>query len=182
MPERFKDYISTPKRNNYRSLHTTVVGPRGMRIELQIRTEAMDRVADEGVAAHWRYKGATYGFDAQASGADGGRDPLINLRQLVQLMEHGGDAEEMVEHAKLEMYLDQVFVFHAQGPAHQPAKGGHAARLRVRRAHRCRRHHLGRKDQRGAEAAAHRARQRRRGGGDSRPTSRRRRRSGAHSR
>ena len=115
VPERFKDYISTPKRNNYRSLHTTVVGPRGMRIELQIRTEAMDRVAEEGVAAHWRYKGKTYGFDAQASGADGGRDPLLNLRQLVQLMDHGGDAEEMVEHAKLEMYLDQVFVFTPKG-------------------------------------------------------------------
>ena len=115
VPERFKDYISTPKRNNYRSLHTTVVGPKGLRIELQIRTEAMDRVAEEGVAAHWRYKGETYGFDAQASGQDGGRDPLINLRQLVQLMEHGGDADEMVEHAKLEMYLDQVFVFTPKG-------------------------------------------------------------------
>ncbi len=115
VPERFKDYISTPKRNNYRSLHTTVVGPRGMRIELQIRSDAMDRVAEEGVAAHWRYKGKTYGFDAQAAGAEGGRDPLINLRQLVQLMEHGGDAEEMVEHAKLEMYLDQVFVFTPKG-------------------------------------------------------------------
>ncbi len=115
VPERFKDYISTPKRNNYRSLHTTIVGPKGMRIELQIRTEAMDRVAEEGVAAHWRYKGQTYGFDAQAAGADGGRDPLMNLRHLVQLMEHGGDAEEAVEHAKLEMYLDQVFVFTPKG-------------------------------------------------------------------
>ena len=115
VPERFKDYISTPKRNNYRSLHTTVVGPRGLRIELQIRTEAMDRVAEEGVAAHWRYKDKSYGFDAQASGADGGRDPLNNLRQLVALMDHGGDAEEMVEHAKLEMYLDQVFVFTPKG-------------------------------------------------------------------
>ncbi|HTK34106.1 MAG TPA: bifunctional (p)ppGpp synthetase/guanosine-3',5'-bis(diphosphate) 3'-pyrophosphohydrolase [Caulobacteraceae bacterium] len=115
VPDRFKDYISTPKRNNYRSLHTTVVGPKGMRIEMQIRTEAMDRVAEEGVAAHWRYKGRAYGFDADAAEAGGGRDPLINLRHLVQVLEHGGDAEELVEHAKLEMYLDQAFVFTPKG-------------------------------------------------------------------
>jgi len=115
VPERFKDYISTPKRNNYRSLHTTVVGPRGMRIEMQIRTEAMDRVAEEGVAAHWRYKDKAYGFDAAAAQQEGGRDPLINLRHLVQLLEHGGDVEELVEHAKLEMFLDQVFVFTPKG-------------------------------------------------------------------
>ncbi len=115
VPERFKDYISTPKRNNYRSLHTTVVGPRGMRIEMQLRTETMDRVADEGVAAHWRYKDESYGFDAEAAEEEGGRDPLMNLRHLVQLLEHGGDVEELVEHAKLEMFLDQVFVFSPKG-------------------------------------------------------------------
>jgi len=115
VPERFKDFISTPKRNNYRSLHTTVVGPKGMRIELQIRTEAMDRVAEEGVAAHWRYKDQSYGFDQEHQKAAGGRDPLVNLRHLVQVLEHGGDAEELVEHAKLEMFLDQVFVFTPKG-------------------------------------------------------------------
>jgi GTP pyrophosphokinase/guanosine-3',5'-bis(diphosphate) 3'-pyrophosphohydrolase len=117
VPERFKDFISTPKRNNYRSLHTTVVGPKGMRIEMQIRTEDMDRVAEEGVAAHWRYKNleAEYGFDPEAAAAAGGRDPLVNLRHLVQVLEHGGDAEELVEHAKLEMFLDQVFVFTPKG-------------------------------------------------------------------
>ena len=115
VPERFKDFISTPKRNNYRSLHTTVVGYRGMRIEMQIRTEAMDLVAEEGVAAHWRYKNKSYGFDPEAQKAAGGRDPLVNLRHLVQVLEHGGDAEELVEHAKLEMYLDQVFVFTPKG-------------------------------------------------------------------
>ncbi len=115
VPERFKDYISTPKRNNYRSLHTTVVGPKGMRIEMQIRTEVMDRVAEEGVAAHWRYKDKSYGFDAEAMEAAGGRDPLANLRQLVQVLEHGGDSEELVEHAKMEMFLDQVFVFTPKG-------------------------------------------------------------------
>jgi guanosine-3',5'-bis(diphosphate) 3'-pyrophosphohydrolase len=115
IPERFKDFISTPKRNNYRSLHTTVVGPRGMRIEMQIRTEAMDRVAEEGVAAHWRYKDKSYGFDLEHQQAAGGRDPIENLRHLVQVLEHGGDAEELVEHAKLEMFLDQAFVFTPKG-------------------------------------------------------------------
>jgi GTP pyrophosphokinase/guanosine-3',5'-bis(diphosphate) 3'-pyrophosphohydrolase len=115
VPERFKDFLSTPKRNNYRSIHTTVVGPKGMRIEMQIRTEAMDLVAEEGVAAHWRYKDQSYGFDPEAAEAAGGRDPLANLRQLVQMLEHGGDSEELVEHAKLEMFLDQVFVFTPKG-------------------------------------------------------------------
>ena len=115
IPERFKDFMSTPKRNNYRSLHTTVVGPRGMRIEMQIRTEAMDLVAEEGVAAHWRYKDKSYGFDLEHQQAAGGRDPIENLRHLVQVLEHGGDAEELVEHAKLEMFLDQAFVFTPKG-------------------------------------------------------------------
>ena len=115
VPDRFKDYISTPKRNNYRSLHTTIVGPRGLRIEMQIRSDAMDRVAEEGVAAHWRYKGKTYGFDPAAAAVDGGRDPLINLRHLVQVLDNGGDGEDLVEHTKLEMFLDQVFVFTPKG-------------------------------------------------------------------
>jgi GTP pyrophosphokinase/guanosine-3',5'-bis(diphosphate) 3'-pyrophosphohydrolase len=115
VPERFKDFLSTPKRNNYRSIHTTVVGPKGLRIEMQIRTESMDLVAEEGVAAHWRYKDQSYGFDPEAAEAAGGRDPLANLRQLVQVLEHGGDSEELVEHAKLEMFLDQVFVFTPKG-------------------------------------------------------------------
>ena len=114
-PGRFKDYISTPKSNNYRSLHTTVVGPMGVRIELQIRTEAMDRIAENGVAAHWRYKDDSYGFDPDAAAEAGGRDPLQTLRHLVQVVEHGGESDEWVEHAKLEMYLDQVFVFTPKG-------------------------------------------------------------------
>jgi GTP pyrophosphokinase/guanosine-3',5'-bis(diphosphate) 3'-pyrophosphohydrolase len=75
----------------------------------------MDLVAEEGVAAHWRYKDQTYGFDVEHQKAAGGRDPLVNLRHLVQVLEHGGDAEELVEHAKLEMFLDQVFVFTPKG-------------------------------------------------------------------
>jgi guanosine-3',5'-bis(diphosphate) 3'-pyrophosphohydrolase len=115
VPDRFKDFISTPKRNNYRSIHTTVVGPRAMRIEMQIRTEAMDRVAEQGVAAHWRYKNETYAFDPESAAAAGGPDPLLNIRQLVQVLEQGGDAEDLLDHAKLEMFLDQVFVFTPKG-------------------------------------------------------------------
>ncbi|MDZ4364120.1 bifunctional (p)ppGpp synthetase/guanosine-3',5'-bis(diphosphate) 3'-pyrophosphohydrolase [Brevundimonas sp.] len=115
VPERFKDFISTPKSNNYRSLHTTVVGPSGLRVEMQIRTEAMDRVAEDGVAAHWRYKDESYGFDRAAMKADGGRDPLQNLRHLVQVIENGEGGDDWVEHAKLEMFLDQVFVFTPKG-------------------------------------------------------------------
>ena len=117
VPERFKDYISTPKRNNYRSLHTTIAGARGMRIEVQIRTETMDRFAEEGVAAHWRYKSSSgrYGFDTEQVKVEGGVDPLANLRHLVQVLEHGGDVEDLAEHAKLEMFLDQVFVFTPKG-------------------------------------------------------------------
>jgi GTP diphosphokinase / guanosine-3',5'-bis(diphosphate) 3'-diphosphatase len=118
VPDRFKDYISTPKSNNYRSLHTTVVGPGGLRIEMQIRTEVMDRVAEDGVAAHWAYKNEAYGFDRDAMALEGGRDPLQNLRHLVQVVESGEGHEgneDWVEHAKLEMYLDQVFVFTPKG-------------------------------------------------------------------
>jgi len=126
VPERFKDFISTPKSNNYRSLHTTVVGPGGLRVEMQIRTETMDRVAEDGVAAHWAYKNQSYGFDREAMEADGGRDPLLNLRHLVQVIEHGEGGEDWVEHAKLEMYLDQVFVFTPKGALITLPRGGMA--------------------------------------------------------
>ncbi len=113
--ERFKDFISTPKSNNYKSLHTTVVGHKGTRIELQIRTEDMDRIAEEGVAAHWGYKNQAYGFDEEAATRDGGRNPMNSLRNIVNIVENGGDSEDWVEHAKMEMYLDQVFVFSPKG-------------------------------------------------------------------
>jgi len=114
VPERFKDFISTPKPNNYRSIHTTISGPDHRRVELQIRTEEMDRVAEDGVAAHWRYKNQSYGYDAEAAAAAGG-DPLGRLRSLVEILEHGGDPDEFLEHAKLEMFSDQVFAFTPKG-------------------------------------------------------------------
>ncbi len=115
VPGRFKDFISVPKSNNYKSLHTTVVGHKGTRIELQIRTEEMDRVAEEGVAAHWGYKNQTYGFDEEAATKDGGRNPMNSLRNIVSIVESGGDSEDWVEHAKMEMFADQVFVFSPKG-------------------------------------------------------------------
>ncbi|MGV3577388.1 RelA/SpoT family protein [Brevundimonas sp.] len=126
VPERFKDFISTPKSNNYRSLHTTVVGSGGLRLEMQIRTEVMDRIAEDGVAAHWAYKNHSYGLDREAMAKDGGRDPLQNLRHLVQVIEHGEGGEDWVEHAKLEMYLDQVFVFTPKGALITLPRGGMA--------------------------------------------------------
>jgi GTP pyrophosphokinase/guanosine-3',5'-bis(diphosphate) 3'-pyrophosphohydrolase len=107
-------------------LHTTVVGPSGLRIEMQIRTEPMDRVAEDGVAAHWAYKNKSYGFDKEAMEQDGGRDPLQNLRHLVQVIEHGEGGEDWVEHAKLEMYLEQVFVFTPKGSLITLPRGGMA--------------------------------------------------------
>lgn len=114
VPERFKDFISTPKPNGYRSIHTTVVGPDHRRIELQIRTDDMDRIAEDGVAAHWRYKNQVYAYDPDAAAAAGG-DPFARLRPLVEILEHGGDPEEFLEHAKLEMFSDQVFAFTPKG-------------------------------------------------------------------
>lgn len=114
VPERFRDFISTPKPNNYRSLHTTVVGPESVRVEIQIRTEEMESVAESGVAAHWRYKGKSYGYDAEAARSAGG-DPLERLRPFLEILEQGGDPDEFLEHAKLEMFADQVYCFTPKG-------------------------------------------------------------------
>ncbi|HFB54288.1 MAG TPA: bifunctional (p)ppGpp synthetase/guanosine-3',5'-bis(diphosphate) 3'-pyrophosphohydrolase, partial [Hellea balneolensis] len=109
---RFRDFISVPKPNGYQSLHTTILGPDNQRVELQIRTEAMEEVAERGIAAHWGYKDNMYGYDS--SKADG-FDPLNQVRALVEMLEHGGDADEFLEHAKLEMFTDQVFTFTPKG-------------------------------------------------------------------
>jgi GTP diphosphokinase / guanosine-3',5'-bis(diphosphate) 3'-diphosphatase len=105
VPGRFKDYISTPKPNNYRSLHSGVLGPERQRIEIQIRTHEMHEVAELGVAAHWIYK--------QHSGRTDGTEYRW-LRELVDVIEHSSP-EEFLEHTKLEMFQDQVFVFTPKG-------------------------------------------------------------------
>lgn len=114
LSERFKDYISVPKPNGYRSLHTTFLGPGNRRVELQIRTREMDDIAERGVAAHWTYKNQQYGFDSEAARADG-IDAEGELRAFSDMLKHGAEPEEFLEHAKLQMYRDSVFVFTPKG-------------------------------------------------------------------
>jgi GTP pyrophosphokinase len=117
VPGRFKDYISTPKQNNYQSIHTTIVGPRHQRVELQIRTRAMHSTAEYGVAAHALYKDLTRNGEAPVNGAGAlARDnPYTWLRRLVDTLLEGDSPEEFLEHTKLELFQDQVFCFTPKG-------------------------------------------------------------------
>ncbi|MEM9843119.1 MAG: TGS domain-containing protein, partial [Pseudomonadota bacterium] len=114
LPDRFRDFISVPKPNGYASLHTTVRASGNRLVELQIRTEEMDDTAERGVAAHWTYKDSSYGFDVDSSRA-AGLDPAANLRAFGELLAHGGDADDFLEHAKMEMYRTHVFAFTPKG-------------------------------------------------------------------
>ena len=112
VPGRFKDYISTPKQNDYRSIHTTVVGPGRQRVELQVRTRSMHEIAEYGIAAHALYK----------EGRAGSADALSHesrayrwLRRTVELLAEGDSPEEFLEHTKLELFHDQVFCFTPKG-------------------------------------------------------------------
>jgi GTP pyrophosphokinase len=106
VPGRFKDYISLPKPNGYRSLHTAVIGPENHRIEVQIRTPDMHEEAELGVAAHWSYK--------QSDGKVDGRQ-FRWLRELMDIVEHAQKPEEFLENTKLELYQDQAFCFTPNG-------------------------------------------------------------------
>lgn len=114
VPERFRDFISVPKPNGYQSLHTTIRTADNRRVEIQIRTERMEDIAERGVAAHWAYKDESYAYDPESARASGS-DPLKRIRPLVEMMEQSGDADEFLEHAKLEMFTDQVFTFTPKG-------------------------------------------------------------------
>ena len=109
VPGRFKDYISTPKNNDYRSLHTTVVGPGRQRVELQIRTRAMHDVAENGIAAHALYK------DGQVLSRAGESRAYSGLQRTIAMLAEGGTPEEFLEHTKLELFHDQVFCFTPKG-------------------------------------------------------------------
>jgi GTP pyrophosphokinase len=106
VPGRFKDYISTPKPNNYRSLHTGIIGPERQRIEVQIRTREMHEVAELGVAAHWSYKQGGERVEGKQ---------YRWLRELLDILDHAAGPEEFLEHTKLEMFQDQVFCFTPKG-------------------------------------------------------------------
>src|SRR6266567_9640933 len=112
VPGRFKDYISTPKQNDYRSIHTTVIGPRKQRVELQIRTVAMHEIAEYGIAAHALYKdnvGSPTELLSRESTA------YAWLRRTIELLAEGSNPEEFLEHTKLELFHDQVFCFTPKG-------------------------------------------------------------------
>jgi GTP pyrophosphokinase/guanosine-3',5'-bis(diphosphate) 3'-pyrophosphohydrolase len=117
VPGRFKDYISQPKSNGYRSIHTTVSGRDGKRVEVQIRTRQMHEVAEAGVAAHWSYR---EGVRVQNPFAV---DPARWVTTVTERFDEGGDHDEFLENVKLEMYSDQVFCFTPKGEVVQLPKG-----------------------------------------------------------
>ncbi len=111
IPGRFKDYIAMPKSNLYQSLHTTVIGPYGRPLEVQIRTWDMHRIAEYGIAAHWKYKEV----GASEASQSGEEQQMSWLRQMVELKEDAGDAKEYVDSVKLDLFRDEVFVFTPKG-------------------------------------------------------------------
>ncbi|TVR45607.1 MAG: bifunctional (p)ppGpp synthetase/guanosine-3',5'-bis(diphosphate) 3'-pyrophosphohydrolase [Rhodobacteraceae bacterium] len=117
VPGRFKDYISQPKNNGYRSIHTTVSGRDGKRVEIQIRTREMHEVAEAGVAAHWAYR------DGQRSENPFAVDPAKWISTLTEGFDSSDDHDAFLEHVKLEMYSDQVFCFTPQGDVIQLPRG-----------------------------------------------------------
>ncbi len=113
VPGRFKDYISTPKRNGYRSLHTSVIHSENMRVEIQIRTREMHAQAEFGLAAHWAYKQDAVRPDTQVTW----------IRDLVEILDTAESPEELLEHTRMAMYQDRIFAFTPKGELHQLPKG-----------------------------------------------------------
>ena len=105
MPGKFKDYIAIPKLNGYQSLHTTLIGPYGTPVEFQIRTQDMHRVAESGVAAHWLYK------SSEANLSDLQQRTHVWLQSLLDIQKQTGDSAEFLEHVKVDLFPDSVYVF-----------------------------------------------------------------------
>jgi guanosine-3',5'-bis(diphosphate) 3'-pyrophosphohydrolase len=113
LPGRFKDYISTPKANGYRSLHSSLIYENSMRMEVQIRTHEMHRLNEFGLAAHWAYKQGSVRPDGQVGW----------LRDLIEIVDASHDAEELLEHTRMAIYQDRIFAFTPKGALHQLPKG-----------------------------------------------------------
>ncbi|RME32778.1 MAG: guanosine-3',5'-bis(diphosphate) 3'-diphosphatase [Gammaproteobacteria bacterium] len=109
LPGKFKDYIAIPKSNGYQSLHTVLFGPYGVPIEVQIRTEEMDRVAEEGIAAHWLYK------SDEESGTSAHQRAREWLREVLEMQRQAGNSQEFLENVKIDLFPDAVYVFTPKG-------------------------------------------------------------------
>lgn len=107
---RFKDYIAVPKSNGYQSIHTTVVGPFGVPVEVQIRTEEMDRMAENGISAHWLYKSAK-----DVKGSEAELRAREWLKSILEIQKKTGNSLEFIEHVKVDLYPDEVYVFTPTG-------------------------------------------------------------------
>ena len=162
VPGRFKDYISTPKQNDYRSIHTTVIGPGNQRVELQIRTEEMDQIAEFGIAAHAFYKD---GVGSPTELLKRESNAFAWLRHTIGILSESANPEEFLEHTKLELFHDQVFCFTPEGQADRAAAPGQCDRLRLCGAYRCRQQRGRLQDQRQVRAAVVRTAERRRSRG-----------------
>ena len=114
LPGRVKDYIAIPKSNMYQSLHTTVVGPAGLPLEIQVRTDEMHRISERGIAAHWKYKNRGHGAVSD----------LPFLKNVVEWQKESRDAKEFVENLKIDLYDDEVFIFTPTGEVKMLPKGG----------------------------------------------------------
>ena len=111
MPGRFKDYIAIPKANGYQSLHTTLVSPLGTAVEFQVRTDAMHAVAEKGIAAHWLYKSHERSGSKFNAAADAQRLSALWLQSLIDIQDETRDAAEFLEHVKIDLYPEAVYVF-----------------------------------------------------------------------